>query len=240
MRAIRLAMKRNRIVINLDKNQAPSARRNGSGGRFGRVLLLIAIILLVVFGGLGVGGYFWWRHYQGGPAYSLAVLADAAQRQDTAAVDGILDTEKITTDFVAQVRSRLPASSSVASLLPSPTESIRNSLSAKLKDTLHEQLMKELQDLSSVARDKPFIVVALGVPYFADIKQNENTAQVTVRVKDEEIRLTMQLAGDRWRIVAVQDDKLAKMVADSLIHSMPANGSQVEDSIRKQLEGLKW
>jgi hypothetical protein len=233
-------MKRNRIVINLDKNQAPSARRNGSGGRFGRVLLLIGIILLIVFGGLGAGGYFWWRHYQSGPAYSLAVLADAAQRQDTATVDGILDTEKITADFVSQVRSRLPASSSVASLLPSQTDSVRNSLSAKLKETLHEQLMKELQELSSVARDKPFIVVALGIPYYADIKQNDNAAQVTVRVKDEEIKLTMQLAGDHWRIVAVQDDKLAKMVADSLVHSMPANGSQVEDSIRKQLEGLKW
>ncbi len=233
-------MKRNRIVINLDQNQPRSAGQRGSRGGLGRVLLLIGIILLIVVGGLGAGGYFWWRHYQSGPAYSLALLADAAQRQETATVDGILDTEKITADFVVQVRSRLPGSSSAASLLPSPTDSIRNSVSAKLKDTVHEQLMKELQDLSSVAKDKPFIVVALGVPYFADIKQSDNTAQVTVRVKEEEIKLTMQPEGDHWRIVAVQDDKLAKMVADSLIHNLPANGSQVQDSLRKQLEGLKW
>ena len=233
-------MKRNRIVINLDQNQPRAARKSGSRGGFGRVLLFIGIILLVVIGGLGAGGYFWWRHYQSGPAYSLALLADAAQRNDTATVDGILDTEKITADFVGQVRSRLPASSSIPALLPSPTDAIRNSLSAKLKDTVHEQLMKELQDLSSVARDKPFIVVALGVPYFADIKQNDNTAQVTVRVKDDEIKLTMQPEGVHWRVTAVQDDKLAKMVADSLIHSLPANGSQVQDSLRKQLEGLRW
>jgi hypothetical protein len=233
-------MKRNRIVINLDKNQARAARGRRSRGGFGRGLVFIAVILLLVLGGVAAGGYFWWRHYQSGPAYSLALLADAAQRNDGATVDGILDTDKITADLVSQVRQRLPASSSAASLLPSQLDPVKNSLSAKLKDTVHEQLMKELQDLSSVAQGKPFIGVALGVPYFADIKQENNTAQVAVHVKDEQIKLTMQAEGERWRITAVQDEKLAKMVAEAVARSMPSNGSQVQDSIRKQLEGLKW
>ena len=233
-------MKRNRIVINLDKNQPAAARGSRSRGGFGRVLLFVAIILLVVVGGVAAGGYFWWRHYQSGPAYSIALLADAAQRNDSATVDGILDTDKITADFVSQIRDRLPASSSAASLLPSQVDPVRDSLSAKLKDTVHEQLIKELQDLSSIAQGKPFIVVALGIPYFADIKQENNTAQVTVHVKDEQIKLTMQAESERWRITAVQDEKLAKMVADAVVRSMPSNGSQVQDSIRKQIEGLKW
>jgi len=202
--------------------------------------LFVAIILLVVVGGVAAGGYFWWRHYQSGPAYSIALLADAAQRNDSATVEGILDTDKITADFVSQIRHRLPASSSAASLLPSQVDPVRDSLSAKLKDTVHEQLIKELQDLSSIAQGKPFIVVALGIPYFADIKQENNTAQVTVHVKDEQIKLTMQAESERWRITAVQDEKLAKMVADAVVRSMPSNGSQVQDSIRKQIEGLKW
>jgi len=233
-------MKRNRIVINLDQNHPRASRGNRSRGGFGRVLMFIAIILVLVLGGVSAGGYFWWRHYQSGPAYSLALLADAAQRNDSATVDGMLDTDKITADFVSQVRQKLPASSSAASLLPSQLDPVKNSLSAKLKDTVHEQLMKELQDLSSVAQGKPFIVVALGVRYFADIKQENNTAQVAVHVKDEQIKLTMQAEGERWRITAVQDEKLAKMVADAVVRSMPSNGSQVQDSIRKQLEGLKW
>ena len=204
------------------------------------MLLLVAIILLVVVGGVAAGGYFWWRHYQSGPAYSIALLADGAQRNDSATVDGILDTDKITADFVSQIRHRLPASSPAASLLPSQVDPVRDTLSAKLKDTVHEQLIKELQDLSSVAQGKPFIVVALGIPYFADIKQENNTAQVTVRVKDEQIKLTMQAESERWRITAVQDEKLAKMVADAVVRSMPSNGSQFQDSIRKQIEGLKW
>ena len=46
--------------------------------------------------------------------------------------------------------------------------------------------------------------------------------------------------GERWRITAVQDEKLAKMISDAVVRSMPANGSEVQDSIRKQIEGLKW
>ena len=233
-------MKRNRIVINLDQSQPRAARGDQSRGGFGRVFLFIAIILVLVVGGLAVGGYFWWRHYQSGPAYSLALLADAAQRNDNATVDGILDTDKIAADFISQIRQRVPASSSAASLFPSQLDPVENSLSAKLKDTVHEQLMKELQDVSSVAQGKPFIVVALGVPYFADIKPENDTAQVAVHVKDQQIKLTMQAEGERWRITAVQDEKLAKMISDAVVRSMPANGSEVQDSIRKQIEGLKW
>lgn len=232
-------MKRNRIVINLD--QLPRGARGGGSRRgLSRVLLFIAIILLVVVGGVAAGGYFWWRHYQTTPAYSLALLVDAAQRNDSATVDGILDSDQIAADFIQQVRQRLPASSTAASLLASQGDAGKDSLAAKLKDSLHNQLMKELQQLTSAAQGKPFIVIAVAIPYFADIKQENNTAQVTANVKDEQIKVKMQGDNSRWRVTAVQDDKLAKMAADSIMQNLPSNGSQVQDSIRKQIEGLKW
>ena len=227
-------MKRNRIVINFDEKPA-GGRSRRSGGGFLRPLLIIAIILLVVVGGLGVGGYFWWRHYQGGPGYSLALLVDGAQRNDAGVVDSILDTDKISNDFVTQVRQKMPGAD--PSLWPA-VDSVTNSVSTKLKDTVREQLMKELRDLTDVAAAKPFIIVALAVPRFVDIKQQDKTAQATARIKEQEIQLTMQSAGDRWRVVAVKDDKLATMVADSLIHSVPANGPQLQDAIKRQLDKL--
>src|SRR5436190_1156983 len=212
-------MKRNRIVINFDEKSA-GGRSRRSGGGFLRPLLIIAIILLVVVGGLGVGGYFWWRHYQSGPGYSLALLVDGAQRNDAGVVDSILDTDKISNDFVTQVRQKMPGAD--PSLWPA-VDSVTHSVSTKLKDTVREQMMKELRDLTDVAAGKPFIIVALAVPRFVDIKQQDKTAQATARIKEQEIQLTMQSTGDRWRVVAVKDDKLATMVADSLIHSVPAN-----------------
>lgn len=228
-------MKRNRIVIDFDNKEVarPQPRRK-SGRGIGRVLLIIAVILLLIVGGLGAGGYFWWRHYQSGPAYSLALLVDATQKNDKQAVDSILDNDKIAADFVSQVRARVPATAGWASQI----DPAKISLTSKLKDTLHDQLIKQLQDLTDVAAGKPFVIIALAVPHFADIKQENNTAQVTVNLKDEPIQLTMLAQGDSWRVVAVQDDKLAKMIAQAMIGNLPSTGSHVEDELQRQLNKL--
>ena len=105
-------MARNRIVINFDNqvSDAPGGaayRRRSSRRGVVRVLMAIAVLLLLIIGGLAGGGYFWWRHYQSSPAYALALLVDATQRNDKQAIDGILDTDKIATDFVSQIRARV-------------------------------------------------------------------------------------------------------------------------------------
>jgi cytochrome c556 len=215
-----------------------SPRPKKSGGRLGKVLLIVALVLLLIVGGLGTGGYFWWRSFQNGPAYSLALLVDAVQRNDGAAVDKMIDPDKISTDFVAQVRAKMPGSSLTSALGSTQGDAASTAISAKLKDTVHEQLIKELQELTEVAKGKPLFIVALGIPYFADIKQESNTAFATVNIKGEVIKLTMQAQDNRWKIVAVQDEKLAKMVADAVVKNLPANGSQAQDEIRKQLEKL--
>ena len=46
-----------------------------------------------------MGAFLWWQHYQTTPAYSLAVLVDAAQRNDMTGVDKIVDTDKIVDNF---------------------------------------------------------------------------------------------------------------------------------------------
>src|SRR4030088_336460 len=119
-------MKRNRIVINLDESKtAPGSERETGRARRGLVqpLTIIAVVLLLLVVGLATGGYFWWRNYQDSPAYSLAILADAAQRNDNATVDSIIDTDKVCDDFVAQVRQRAPGSavSAITSILPAQT-----------------------------------------------------------------------------------------------------------------------
>jgi uncharacterized membrane protein len=224
-------MKRNRIVINMD---SPRPRKRG---RLGRVLLIVAVVLLLIVGGLGAGGYFWWRNYQNGPAYALAVMVDAVQRNDTATFDKMIDPDKISADFVSQVREKM-SGSLAAQLSSTQTDAATATVSTKLKETVHEQLINELRGLTEVAKGKPLFIVALGIPYFAEIKQENNTAFATVNIKGEVIKLSMQAEDNRWRIVAVQDEKLAKMVADAVVKSLPANGTQMQDEIRKQLE--KW
>lgn len=229
--------KRNRIVINLDRNAGDSARPRR--GRVGRVLLIIALVLLVLVGGAVAGGYFWWRNFQSSPAYTLAVLADAAQRKDTATCDSILNSEKITDDFVAQVRQRMTGSV-VDSLWPSQADSALPSVTPKLRETVHDEIIKELERLTEPAKGKPLILIALVIGRFADIKQENNIAHAQVTVQNEQLGLTMQSEGDRWRITAVKDDKLAKEIADGVMRNLPAKGgAHLQDEIRKQMEKMQ-
>ncbi len=234
-------MKRNRIVINLD--QAPPGPRGRGGARSGlaRTLIIIAVVLLLLVGGVVGGGYAWWRHYQSSPAYSLAVLADAAQRNDTATIDGILDTDKVTSDFVAQVRQRATGSflSSISSTWSAQTDSAMQTLTPKLKQTVHDSFVNELKRLTEPAAGKPFILVALAINRFADIKQENNVAHATVNIKDEQLQLTMQQDLGRWRITAVQDDKLAQQIADGVEQNLPAPGNRIQDEINKQWDKVK-
>ena len=231
-------MKRNRIVINFDTLRGAPGKKGSRGGCV-RPLLIIAVVLFLLVSGAALGGYFSWRHYQGSPAYSLALLADAAQRNDTATVDSILDTDKVTDDFVSQARQRAAGSSGLSSLWPSQLDSVMPSLSPKLKQTVHDEMIKELQRLTEPAAGKPFVLVALAVTRFADIKQENNTAHAAVNIKDEQLQLTMQPVGGHWRITAVQDDKLAKLIADAVTRNLPSTGTQVQDEIHKQWDTLK-
>ena len=236
-----MKLRRNRIVIDLDKARADEqgrvrARRSG---RAGRVFGIIAIVLVVIIIGAAAGGYFWWRHYQTQPAYSLALLVDAAQRNDGAEMDRLLDMDKITADFVSQVRQRVPGASAVGGLSPAQAEQSIANLSPKLKPTVRDELIKEVQRLTERANGKPFPLVALAIPYFVEIKQDGNAATAEMKLQDEQIKLRMQAdAAGRWQVVAVQDDKLAEMIADSVKKNLPKSPSQWQDELERQLKGL--
>jgi len=49
----------------------------------------------------------------------------------------------------------------------------------------------------------------------------------------------MQPEAGHWRITAVGDDKLAKMIADSVKRNLPATTAPLQDEIRKQMDKLK-
>jgi hypothetical protein len=234
--------KRNRIVINLD--QLPPGK---SGGRRGcaKPLLITGVVLLLLAGGVTGGVYLWWRNYQNSPAYTLAILADAAQRNDNATVDSIFDIDKVCDDLMAQVRQHTGGSAGAAinSVLPAQTDAALQTLTPKLKETMHDEVVKELQRLTEAAKGKPFILVALAITRFVDVKEENNIAQAKVNIKDEHLQLTMQAStqagGPRWRVTAVQDDKLASVVTESVKRNLPSSGTQVQDAIGKEWDKLK-
>src|SRR6266496_2383693 len=234
-------MKRNRIVINLgqaqQRGEAPRGFAGESRSRGGLrwVLLIIAVVLILFVGGIAGGAYLWWHHYQSSPAYSLALLVDASQRNDTTAVDSLVDTDKVTADLISQVRQKL-SGSLLNSRWSDQFDSAISTLSPKLRETVHDQFLQELHRLTEPAAGKPFFIIAIGIGQFADIKQENNLAQVKVNVRDDHLELTMQPDANHWRIVAVKDDKMAQLIADNVMKNLPPGRNGLQDEVRKQME----
>src|SRR5882762_4518616 len=101
--------KRNRIVIELENAKqpartvqsaysAPSSKR----GRLGKVLLIIGGLLVLILICAVAGGYFWWSSYKQKPAYSIALVVDAVQRNDMKTFDTLVDTDKVVDNFMPQ------------------------------------------------------------------------------------------------------------------------------------------
>lgn len=228
--------KRSRIVVDFDKAREMVAHvQPRRGGRGSKVLGLIAIVLALMVLGAVAGGYLWWRSYKTGPAYSLALLVDAAQRNDTKAIDEIVDTDKIVENFIPQVTEK--AMGRYAAALTGPlgkqVESLVPKLLPDIKDKVREEVTNRVKELGKRAEGKPFILVALGVPYVVDIKEEGNTAKVSATLEGRPTALTMQRNGERWKIISVTDDDLATRMVDNIAKNLPAVGSELEKMLPK-------
>ena len=105
-----------------------------------------------------------------------------------------------------------------------------------MKQALREILPEEIQRLTEPAKGKPFFLLALTVPYFAEIKQNGATATADLKFKDEQVQLSMQQQGtDSWRIQAIKDERLTGIIADAAKKGLSQRGSQLQDELRRQL-----
>lgn len=229
--------KPSRIIINFERaRQMAHVPKRGSRGA--KILGIIALVLGLLIVGAIVGGYFWWQSYKTKPAYSLALLVDAVQRNDTAAFDEIVDTDKIVDNFVPQVTEKAFGryASALTAPLRSQVESLIPTLLPGVKQKVHEEVVAQVKELGARAEGKPFILVALGLPYAVDIKQDGDKASVAVNLKDRPVTLTMERSGERWKIISVTDETLASRIVDSIEKDLPAVGSQLEKEVRKNLK----
>lgn len=239
----RTGRKRSRIVVDFDKArefaQHPMAHMPGRGSRGARILLIVVIVLGVLLAGLIAGGYFYWQSYKTTPAYSLALLVDATQRNDQPVFDKIVDIDKIVENFVPQVTEK--ALGQYAAALTAPIRKQVEQQVPKLlpgvKQKVRDEVTKQVKEMSTRAGNMPFPLVALGVPYVVGIKEEGDAAKVDVTLKDRPVQLTMQRNGEQWKIVAVKDDMLAARIVDDIARNLPAIGSELENEIRRNLPG---
>ena len=213
--------RRSRIVIDVERMQAERRARKGQRlGRAGRYLSVTGLVVIALVLVLLVGGYLWWRSFERSPAYSLALLVDAAQRGDGQMVGSLTNADEINLGFIPQVIDKLPG------VNPPVSPQGRVQLSAALPQFLqHESVRDEMaQELKSLSKGHTsFPLTVFGVRSAADVKEQGDKATVAFKEGDRAVELTRARDGERWKVVNVKDDKLAGDIATRLASSVPTS-----------------
>lgn len=207
-------------------------------GRAGRVIAILGVVIGAILLALSAGGFLWWQHYKTTPAYSLALLVDAAQRNDMPGVDKIVDTDKIVETLAAQVIDKA-AGRYGAALSGDVSKTIRARVPALLpniKQEVRDAVASRVKEISVKADQKPFLVIAVVLPYFVKITTTGGEiADARITIQDKPVVLGLTRSGDFWRVVSVQDAALVERLVDEVIKDLPAIAPNIEADIRKSL-----
>jgi len=220
---------RKRIVIDLDAPQGgPAARaRVGTRGRWRRILALFMGVVLVVILAAIVGGFFGWRYYQSTPAYTLTLMIDAAQRNDLAEFQKRIDDDEIAKNMLASVSQKAAGRYGFAltSSIQQRIDTVMPNLLPGLKQTIHDEVVKEIKEFASKSEPRPFIFLVVTVPSLMKVTKDGDTAKATAALKDRTIELTMRRDADRWKVIDFKDDVVVQRVVDSVMKDLPPIGS---------------
>ena len=224
--------KQSRIVINVDdgakKKGAPGGGRGFFGriGRGGRALSVGGLVLLALLLVALVGGLVWWQGYKRSPSYSLALLVDAARRDDAQTVDGSIDSDQVAQSLAPQVIDHALASVGGMGSLPAPRRQIEAALPNLLggmREQVRAEIMNGIKEATSRGRagQMPFFVLALLPRLLGSIREEGDAATVLVSKGDgRSTELSMKREGERWRVVGVKDDELAAGIAARIVKGL--------------------
>ena len=219
---------RKRIVIDLDgPGAAGTPKRVQRPRRWLRVLGILALLVFIGVAGLAAAGFFWWRQYQSTPSYAVASLVDAAQRNDVAAFEKLINDDEVAKNMVASVSQKAAARYGFAlnSSIQQRIDTTMPSLLPQLKQTIHDEIVKELKVFAAEVKPKGFIGHIFILPKFVTIKTEGDSASVEARTLNRAIELKMKRDAESWKVTEVKDDVLVQRVVDNVMKELPAIGS---------------
>jgi hypothetical protein len=221
-----------RIVVDLDKVEkesnslaaktADASKPQSKAGKkrgiwktiFKTILALFTLLLLIA----AIGGYFYWQELRRSPAYSLALVVDAARRDDKQALAKLVDTDRIVDNFVPQITDKaveLYGRGLPQSVIQKLARVASPALPA-LKDHARVELPRLIREKTKSADNVPFFLVAIGAWHNLEIQQEGDIATVKSTMPDRPLELKMQKVGDIWQVIEIRDEPLARKIAEKM------------------------
>lgn len=205
--------------------------------RWKKALLILVGTAAVVAVGAGLGFYFYWQTLKTTPQYSLALIVDAAKRNDQATVNRLVDIDAVVDDFLPQITEKavdlygrgLPPD--IIRRVAQVAEPVMPAVKERARDELPGAIKQKTAEFGYV----PFEAMVLGAEQYLDIVVSGDEAIVKSLVTEHEFEVRMRRDGDRWKIMAVKDDKLATAIAQRVGQEIIAIATNGPNSARSRL-----
>lgn len=193
----------------------PAAKKRGT---FFRILNYFGILLVIVLVGGTIGGYFYWQHLKTTPQYSLALLIDAARRDDRKTIDELVDADAVVDDFMPQITDKAielygrgvsPATIDRAAQVAAP---VLPAVKVRARAEIPELIRSKTEKFNKF----PFWAITLGASRYIDIKKDGDKATITSKLAESPLNLTVKKNGVKWQVVGIKDEELAKNIAGKI------------------------
>jgi hypothetical protein len=232
-------------VVEIDKKlfatigEAPAAAEQvfhaGKPSILKTVALTVSITFLTVAAIAGIVSFLYWRHLKTTPQYSLALMIDAAKRDDSAEVSEFVDIDAVVDDFLPQITGK--AIELYGRNLPPDTiqrvARIAAPVMPAVKDRARDELPGAIRQKTVALGDVPFVAMVLGADTYLDIKVEGERAIVRSKVPEHDFEVRMVRTGELWKIAGVRDEELAKRIAQRVgqeILAIAVNGTGSKQS----------
>ena len=177
------------------------------------LVILFAVTCILA---IGIGGYYY--SLRKTPAYSLALIVDAAKRDDAAELEQLVDLDAVVEDFVPQVTAK--AVEMYGRGLPVGTVARVAGAAAPLFPVVKQRasavLPRVVRDRTREFSDVPFFMLVLGTDRFLDISVEADSAIIRSKVPERPLDLKMRLKEGKWRVSGIKDDALATEIAQRI------------------------
>jgi len=245
-----------KFVVDLEKQESTVAKTDIATPQFGeyqapkkpsvffRILKIlgIALGLILIIG--AIGGYFYWQRLKKTPQYSLALMVDAARRDDQKAIDELIDTDATVDDFMPQITGK--AVELYGRNLPPATIARIAQVAAPVLPVVKQRARAEIPNLIREKTKKfasvPFWAIVVGADRFLDITQETEKAFVKSKMLDRPLELTLKRSGDKWQVIGLKDEELARRIAEKIgqeIIALAKNGGTGKAGANPGVENLQ-
>ena len=197
------------------------------------VLAALALVSAIAF-------YFYWQSMKATPQYSLALIVDAAKRDDQRMVNELVDIDAVVDDFLPQITGKalelygrnIPPD--IIHRVSKVAEPVMPAVKGRAREELPEAIRQKTAEFGNV----PLAAMVLGADRYLDIRTEGENATVRSTLPEHDFEVRMKRDGDRWKIVGLKDQKLATTIAQRVGQDIIAIATHRSTSAQTRL-GVK-